>query len=237
MQHFRVIYSLTSCLILAILLATNSTNAQQKRYDLVGTVVSIETQGNRGFVYLTLRVKGQNENPSTLINSAKIFSNGKIKEIVDIKVGMLVGVIGGDEAKEIDILPNNFKASIEDKTKDLNLEPFEFDRLDQEYQGCSGVYEDAKQPTDNTKAIFYVSMQGGVKDIAFLKTGGKLFMLKCQNNSTTNQVFKGGGLTAILTIISKKAVEEEESSKEIGTLEISNGKSRIKIKVHGTSGC
>jgi hypothetical protein len=78
------------------------------RYNYTGIVKSVEEQGNRGMTYLSITtIDGKEE--SFLINGAKIYRADNEVNSSQLTKGINVGVIGGDEAKRIDILPTSLK--------------------------------------------------------------------------------------------------------------------------------
>jgi hypothetical protein len=111
--------------------------------------------------------------------------------------------------------------------------------------GCSGLYtyDSLNVPVDGLdvdkgKKIFATKS----KVLGYLRVHNQDIFLKYDaaeskpvNETTTKEVYRGGGYTAVLTLHEMNA--EGEVVWKGGTLEIWRGKQKVVIKIRGISGC
>ena len=133
------------------------------------------------------------------------------------------------------------------KTDDI-IKLESFSQIPSEIDGCVGLYTYDSISLKKGKYIIATDLQ----KFAFIKIDGNKIQLKfvgndsllgdvSQRKKTYAAVYKGINYQIILNTIPAKSAsktsEEEETWFDKGTVEISVGNKRIKIKVHGRSGC
>jgi hypothetical protein len=105
------------------------------------------------------------------------------------------------------------------------------------FDGCSAVYT---FDTTSLKKKQYILLWD-LQEAALIKVRGEEIKLKTisqteMTNSGYKTTFKGNGYTVILTINSVKQTGDE-SNLDKGSLEVIKGSYKLKIKIHGESGC
>ncbi len=125
------------------------------------------------------------------------------------------------------------------------VQPDIFEVAPNKIAGCSGLYMYDSLMTsydnldvDKGKKILAVKTES----LAYLKIKGKDVFLTYDKASSglmsdgnKKEVYKGAGITAVLVI--QEIGAEGETVRQGGTLEISKGKAKVKIKIKGLSGC
>lgn len=117
------------------------------------------------------------------------------------------------------------------------VKPDFINHIPQDIEGCTGLYT---FDTTNLKKKAYI-IETDLRQTAFIKINGKLIKLKLLSNKNLpgenyKSSYTGEGYTVILITKTVKQIDVEKSL-DSGTLEINKGKEKIKIKVHGISGC
>jgi hypothetical protein len=123
-----------------------------------------------------------------------------------------------------------------------------FDTIPSGPSGCSGLYTYDSVSLKREKYIIVTDLA----QVAFIKINGNQVRLKLVGDylltdygaltkKTYKTVFRGETYKVILDTKKAKGAdktwEESETWRDQGTVEIVKGKKRIKLKVHGVSGC
>lgn len=112
-----------------------------------------------------------------------------------------------------------------------------FKNIPAEIDGCMGAYTYSTTPLANDKFIFITDLQ----ELGIIRINGRNIRLKKVNHMAITSVsskdtYTGSGYTVVLLIKGSKRTGDE-TSEDIGTVEVSKGAEKITIKVHGESGC
>jgi hypothetical protein len=117
------------------------------------------------------------------------------------------------------------------------IKPELITRIPRDIEGCTGLFT---FDTTAFKRKAYI-IETDLRQTAYIKMNGKLIKLKLLNNKTLpgetyKSTYTGEGFTVILISKTVKQIDVEKSL-DSGTLEIIKDKQKIKVKVHGISGC
>jgi hypothetical protein len=132
-------------------------------------------------------------------------------------------------------LAHTFVAWGQQKNQPIKLDFF--NKIPSQIDGCSGLYTYDSTSLEKEKYIIVTDLQ----ETAFIRVGGKQITLKRTSNTELSKdshrsVYKGMGYTLVLT---KKTLKQsgDEVWIEGGSVEISQGQTKVTIKIHGESGC
>jgi len=117
------------------------------------------------------------------------------------------------------------------------IKPELITQIPRDIEGCTGLF--TFDITDLKKKAFIIETD--LRQTAYIKMNGKLIKLKLLNNKTLpgetyKSTYTGEGYTVILISKTIRQIDVEKSL-DSGTLEIIKDKQKIKVKVHGISGC
>ena len=117
------------------------------------------------------------------------------------------------------------------------IKPEFITRIPRDIEGCTGLF--TFDTTDLKKKAFIIETD--LRQTAYIKMNGILIKLKLLNNKTLpgetyKSTYTGEGYTVILISKTIRQIDVEKSL-DSGTLEIIKDKQKIKVKVHGISGC
>ena len=117
------------------------------------------------------------------------------------------------------------------------IKPDFITQIPRDIEGCTGLYT---FDTTVFKKKAYI-IETDLRQTAYIKINGKLIKLKLLNNKnlpgeTYKSTYSGEGYTVILISKTVKQLDVDKSL-DSGTLEIIKDKQKLKVKVHGISGC